>query len=68
MILSRDIPGQEFVMGFLLLPLSWDKGTVQWDKETFLSQDIGTTGCPAGRPVSWEPWLETIEVWKIYQF
>ena len=26
-ILSRDVRGQEFVPGFILLPLSWNKGT-----------------------------------------
>ena len=56
-ILSRDVPGQRIVPGFLLLPLSRDKGTpgqeffLSWDKGTpgkdfFLSQDKGTMGRP----------------------
>ena len=61
-------PGtEEFVPGFLHLPLSWDKGTAgqaklfcpgtkgQRDRETFLSRDKGTTGRPAGHPVPRKP-------------
>ena len=56
-------PGtKEFVLGFLLLLLSWYKGTVGqhffcpgtegwWDKETLLYLDKGTMGCP----IPWKP-------------
>ena len=43
--------GIDSVPGFLLLSLSWDKGTVQWDKEIFLSQDIPRPW----KPLIWAP-------------
>jgi hypothetical protein len=61
---SDFVPGrpgtEEFVPGFLLLPLSWDKGTAG-------QGNIFVPGRPAGCPVPWKPYSEPLAKQLVFE-